>query len=151
MRVAMLVVRTRGEQPPGFAQVRADRPVGGVELGVDDAALPAEPGPVLAVLAIAFNRELGAEPMRLAQLEIVLAVIGRHVDQARAAVGGDKVARQQRPRLGKEPAEVVHRVAQLQTDQMLGLQSPTGLTSRVFVSPARAAFKLFEQSFGYDH
>ena len=46
MRVAMLEVRARGEQPAGLAQVRADRPVGRIELGVDDAALPAEPQPV---------------------------------------------------------------------------------------------------------
>ena len=49
--------------------------------------------------------------MRLAQVEVVLAVVGRHVDEAGAALGGDEVARQERARLGEEPAEVVHRVA----------------------------------------
>ena len=49
--------------------------------------------------------------MRLAQREIVLAVIGRHVDEAGAGVGGDEIAGQERARLGEEPAEVVHRVA----------------------------------------
>ena len=53
----------------------------------------------------------GVQPVRLAQLEIVLAVVGRHVDEPGAGVGGDEIARQERPRLGEEPAEVVHRVA----------------------------------------
>ena len=74
-------------------------------------ALPAEPGPVLAVLAVGLDREHRVDAVRLAQLEVVLAVVGRHVDEAGAAVGGDEVAGQERPRLGEEPAEVVHRVA----------------------------------------
>ncbi len=45
--VGMLVVRARREQRAGLAQVRADRAVGGVELGVDDAspARRASPSP----------------------------------------------------------------------------------------------------------
>src|SRR5690606_37737726 len=57
------------------------------------------------------DHELGRDAVRLAQLEVVLAVIGRHVDEAGAALGGDELARQERPRLGVKPAEVVHRVA----------------------------------------
>ena len=49
--------------------------------------------------------------MRAAQLEIVLAMVGRHVDEAGALVGGDEVAGQERARLGEEAAELVHRVA----------------------------------------
>eukprot|EP01035_Chromulina_nebulosa_P035392 gene35391-47566_t len=49
--------------------------------------------------------------MRLAQLEIVLAVIRRHMDETGAGIGGDEVAGQERARLGEEPAQRVHRVA----------------------------------------
>ncbi len=49
--------------------------------------------------------------MRLAQFEIVLAVVRRHMDESGAAVGGDEIAREEWARLGEEPAEVVHRVA----------------------------------------
>ncbi len=111
MRIAVHEVRAGGEQGAGFAQVRADRPVRRVELGVDDAALPAQPQPVLAILAVALDREHRVDAVRLAQLEIVLAMVGRHVDEARALVGGDEVARQERTRLGEEAAEMVHRVA----------------------------------------
>jgi hypothetical protein len=111
MRIAMLVVRTRREQPAGLAQVRADRPIGRVELGIDDRALSAEPAPVGAVLAVAFHGELRLQPVRLAQLEIVLAVVRGHMDQPGAALGGDEVAGQEWAGFGKEPAEVVHRVA----------------------------------------
>ena len=38
-------------------------------------------------------------------------MVGRHVDEAGAGVGGDVVARQERPRLGEEAAEMVHRMA----------------------------------------
>ena len=107
----MLVIGRSCQQSAHFAQIRTDRAIRRIELGVDDRSLPAQPRPVFAVLAIAFNRELRVQAIGLAQLEIVLAVVGRHVDEASAAVGGHKVARQQRPRLSKEPAEVVHRVA----------------------------------------
>ena len=111
MRVAVLEVGGRGEQRAGLAQVGADRPVGRVELGVDHAALAAEPQPVGPVEAARIDREHRVDAVRAAQLEIVLAMVGRHVDEARALVGGDEVARQERPRLGEEPAELVHRVA----------------------------------------
>ena len=62
-------------------------------------------------LPSALDREHRVDADRLAQLEIVDAMVGRHVDQARALVGGDEIARQERPRLGEEPAELVHRVA----------------------------------------
>src|SRR5690606_37268907 len=90
---------------------RTDWPVGRVELRVDDGALSAEPAPVLAILTVAFDRELLPDAVRLAQLEVVLAVVRRHVHEAGSAVGGDEVARQERARLGEEPAEVMHRMA----------------------------------------
>ncbi len=107
----MLIVERGGEQRAGFAQVAVDRPVGRVELGVDDRTLAAEPQPVLAIFAVALDREDGIDAVRLAQLEIVFAMVGRHMDQAGAAVGGDKVAGQERAGLGEEAAELVHRVA----------------------------------------
>ncbi len=110
MRVGVRIVLRCREQRARFAQVRTDRPIGGVELRVDHRALPAEPAPVLAVLAVALDRELRRQAVGLAQLEIVLAVVGRHVDQPGAGVGGDELARQERPRLGEKSAEVVHRV-----------------------------------------
>src|SRR3546814_19541222 len=79
--------------PICFAQVGAERAVGGVELGVDDAALAAEPRPVGAVLAVALDREDGVDAVRLAQVEIILAMVGRHMDEAGDAVGGDEIAR----------------------------------------------------------
>ncbi len=45
-----------------------------------------------------------------AQQEVVVAMVGRHVNEARAAVGGDEIARQKGARLRVEPAEMVHRV-----------------------------------------
>ena len=38
-------------------------------------------------------------------------MVGRHVDDTRTRISGDEIAREHRARLGKEPAEVVHRVA----------------------------------------
>ena len=103
MRVAVLIVGRGGEQGAGLAQVRADRPVGRVELIVDDAALAAEPQPVLAILAVALDREHRIDAVRLAQLEIILAMVGRHMDQAGAAVGGDELAGQEGRGLAKKP------------------------------------------------
>ena len=49
--------------------------------------------------------------MGLAQVEIILAMIGREMDDAGAAIGGYKIAGQHRARFSIEPAEFVHRVA----------------------------------------
>ena len=110
MRVAVLEVRARREQRACLAQVRADRPVGRIELGVDDAALSAEPQPVGPVEAAGIDREYRIDAIGAAQLEIVLAMVGCHVDEAGALVGGNEVAGKERPRLGEEAAELVHRV-----------------------------------------
>ena len=101
----------RGEQRAGLTQVGADRPVRRVELLVDDRALPAEPRPILAILAVALHREDRIDAVRLADLEILLAMIGRHVDEASARVGRDVVPWDQRTRFGEEVAELVHWVA----------------------------------------
>src|SRR4029079_3823718 len=99
------------EQRSRLAQIRADRAVGRVELGVDDAPLPPEPQPVGPVEAARIDREDRIDAVGAAQLEIILAMVGHHVDEARALVGGDEVAGEEWPRPGEEPAELVHRVA----------------------------------------
>src|SRR4029079_14507537 len=82
-----------------------------VELGVDDAAAAGKPRPVVEVEAGVIDDEDRVDPGRLADVEILFAMVGREVDQARAGVGGDMVAGQQRARLGEKAAELVHRVA----------------------------------------
>jgi hypothetical protein len=111
VRIAVLVIRARASSSACFAQVRTDRAVGRVEFGVDDAALSAEPAQSVAIFAVAFDRELGIDAVRLAQVKVVLAMVGRHMDKAGAAVGGDEIAGQERAGLGKEAAQMVHRVA----------------------------------------
>jgi hypothetical protein len=125
----MLVVGARRQQRAHFGQRRTDRAVGRVELGIDHAALAAEPAPVLAILAIAHHGELGLDAMGLAQREVVLAMVGRHVDQAGAAFGGDEIAREQRARLGKEAAQRVHRVAGDGAGEVRALASHSGAAS----------------------
>ena len=72
----------------------------------------------------------GSMPLRLAQLEIVLAMVGRHVDEAGALVGGDEVAGQERPRLGEEAAELVHRVAGDGAGEVGAFDSPDIVSAR---------------------
>ena len=96
MGVAVLVIRRRREQPAAFAKGCANRAIGRVEFGVDDAALPAEPRPVGAVFAVTLNREDRINAVCLAQIKIILAVIGRHMDKACAAVSGDEITGEER-------------------------------------------------------
>ena len=100
-----------GEQAAGLAKVAVDRSVRRVELGVDHRALASEPGPVLAIAAVVGDGEHRIDPDLLADQEVLLAMVRRHVDEAGALLGGDMVAGQERPRLGKEAAETVHRMA----------------------------------------
>mgnify|MGYP002651516051 CR=1 FL=1 len=93
-----------------LTQVGADRAVLADEFGVDDAPLPAEPEPVLAIFAVALDCEDGVDAVRLAEREVVLAMVGRHVDKTRARVGGHEIARKERARLGEESAKGVHRM-----------------------------------------
>src|SRR3954454_7154477 len=111
MRVTVLEVRARSEERPDIPQVRAYWPVGRIELGVDHAALSAEPQPIGTVETARIDGEDRINAIGAAQLEIVLAMVGCHVDKAGALVGGDEFARKKRPRLGKEAAELVHRVS----------------------------------------
>ena len=93
-------------------QVLQDRAFTRIELGIDDAAQPAEPCPVGAILAVGFNGEDRLDADRLAQRKVVLAVVRGHVDEAGAGLGGDEGrAVEEGARLGEEAAELVHRVA----------------------------------------
>lgn len=113
-----------GEQGAGFAQVRADRAVRRDELLVDHRSLAAEPQPVGAVHPRAVDCEDGIDPVRLAQQEVVLAMVRRHVDETGTRVGGDEVAGQERARLGEEAAEMVHRVARYGVGEVSTLTGP---------------------------
>src|SRR3546814_18667535 len=107
MRIAVLEILARGEEGAGVAQVRADRAVGRVELLVDDRSLAAEPEPVLAIAPVILDREDGVDAVRLAQQEIVLAMVGRHVNQAGARPGGDEIAGGARAGVSEEAAAMV--------------------------------------------
>src|SRR5690606_13810807 len=90
----------------------------------DHRSLAAEPGPVGAVLAVAFDGEDRIDAVVLAQEEVVLAMVGRHMDEAGAGVGGDEVAGEQRAGLGEEATEMVHRVAGDRAGEVLAGSSP---------------------------
>ena len=121
MRVGMLVIVAGRKQRARFAQIVADRAFGRIERLVDHAAATflavlvqiarAEPLPVVAVAPVGHDREDRLEPVGTAQQEVVLAMVGRHMDEAGAAVGGDEIARQEGARPGVKPAELVHRMA----------------------------------------
>ena len=111
MRIAVLEIRAGGEQRAGLAQVGADRPLRRIELGVDHAPLAAEPLPVRPVEAAVVDREHRIDPRRLADQEILLAMVGRHVDEPGTGVGGDMLGREEGTWAGEEAAEMVHRVA----------------------------------------
>ncbi len=90
MRVAVLVIGGRREQAACIAQIRTDRTIGRVEFGVDDAALSGQPSPIIAVFAIGGDGENGFNAVRLAQVKVILAMIGGHMDKAGAGFGGDE-------------------------------------------------------------
>src|SRR4029453_5358798 len=124
---AVRVVGGGGQQPASVAQVGADGAVGRIELIVDYRSLAAEPFPVLAVLAVRLDREHRVDAVGLAQFKIVLAMVGRHVDQAGAAVGGDEVAGQEGARPGEEAPEMVHGVADGRAGKLRSLYMPDWL------------------------
>ena len=107
----MAIVRACRHQRAHFGQRGADRAIGRVEFGIDDAALPGQPQPVIAITAITFDREHRFQPMRLAQQKVVFAVVGRHMHKPGARFGGDEIARQKRPRPREKAAQFMHRVA----------------------------------------
>ncbi len=107
----MRKIIARREQRAHAAQIRTDRPLGGDELLVDHRSLPAEPRPIVAIHPRAVDREDRLNAILLAQQEIVLAMIGRHMDEPGARLGRDEIARQEWAGLCEEPAERVHRMA----------------------------------------
>ena len=111
MRVAVLEVGARGEQRAGLAQVRADRPVGRVELVVDDAALAAEPQPVGPVEAARSTAKTGSMPFALHSSKSSSPWSGamwtRPVPWSVVTKSPGRNGRG----LAKKPAELVHRVA----------------------------------------
>ena len=137
MRIAVREIVRRREQRAGRAQVAADRPVGGDELLVDDAPLPAEPRPIGPVEPRAVDREHRIDAVRLAQQEVVLAMIGRHVDEAGTLVGSDEIARQERAGLGEEcqrplPIPVIPAKAGIQTrGPRLWIPAFAGMTKKI--------------------
>src|SRR3546814_15928140 len=91
--------------------VRTNWAFGRIQLGRDDRALAAQPCPIGAVETIGFDREHRVDAMRLAQREIVLAMIRGHVDEAGAGIRSDEIPGEERAWLGEEAAALVHRVA----------------------------------------
>ena len=140
MRVGVLVVCRSRKQRARFAQVGADRAIRCVELGVDDAHAAlirsAQPLPVVAVAAVVHHREDGVDAVRLAKVEVVLAVVGRHVDEAGAAIGGDEVAGEQRARRSVEPAQCVHRMAGEGSGEVCAFDYPVVLDALAVDHPA---------------
>ena len=110
--------RPGAQQRPRSAQIIADRPFRRVQRGVDDVlGFAAQPQPIGAVTAIAFHGKHGVDPMRLAQREIILAMVGRHVDKPGAGIRGDEIAGQEGAGTREEVAQLVHRVPNDSTGQ----------------------------------
>ena len=107
----MLIIGRCREQAASRVQRSANGAVRRVEFGVDDAAFTAEPEPISAIFAVAFDREHRVDSVCLAQVKVILAMIGRHMDEAGAAISGDEVACEHWARFRKETAEMVHWVA----------------------------------------
>ena len=106
------------EQRARLAQVRTDRAFRAVEILVDHPAgalvAARQPFPVLAIDAVGIDREHRIDAIGLAQVKIILAMIGRHMDQPGTRIGCDEMRTiEERTRLGVEFAigELVrHRV-----------------------------------------
>ena len=65
------------------------------------------------------------DPQRLARNEILLAMVGRHVDEAGARVGGDMVGGEEGAGLGEEAAKCVHRVTGDSSGELSAYKIPT--------------------------
>ena len=107
MRIAVLEL-VRRQQRTGFAQRGADGALRVIELIRNDIALALQPqpvGPVGAIGAIAENGEHWVDAVGLAEGEIILAMVGRHVDEAGALLGGDEITGQERARAGVSSLE----------------------------------------------
>ena len=157
MRIGVLVILTCAQQSARVAKVRTDRPVRRVEVGIDDRAAAllairiqiarAQPRPVVSIASIAHDCEDGFDAHGLAQVEIVLAVIGRHVDEAGAAIGGDEIAGQHGAERFVEAAELVHRMADFGSGEV-GAFDCHPLSDRTRESQRRALLECLDQRFG---
>ena len=108
MRIAVYVIVVGRQQRTRLAQRGADRTVQRIDL-VD--MIAADHGPVVLVAAVRPDDEHRVDPRRAAKPEIVFAMIGRHVNEARAAVGCDEIAGEKRARFGEEGVQFVQWVA----------------------------------------
>ena len=106
----MLKISRRCNQTAALAQIRANRTIGRVELGIDHTPLPTKPGPVFAILAIGHNCENRIDPIGLAQDEIILTMIRRHMDKPGACIGCDEITGQKWTGFGVKSAKMVHGV-----------------------------------------
>ena len=84
-----------GEQRACFAQVIANWAIGRINLGIDDRAYAAAifglgPSPIGAIPPIALHREHRVDTIGLAQREVILAMVGRHMDEPGARIGRDE-------------------------------------------------------------
>ena len=92
-----------------------------------------------AVEAGIVDREDGIDAGRLADQEILLAMIGRHMDEAGAGVGGDMVGGQEGAGAGEEAAEMVHRMA---GDGAGEVGIPSASTRRFLAKAAESSFSI---------
>ena len=112
MRIAVLeIARWPRAAPPASRRSVQIGPSGALNLLLITLPWPPSHAQSVAIVAVALDREHRIDAVRLAQQEIVLAMIRRHMDEAGAGVGGDEIAGQERAGLGEEAAEMVHRVA----------------------------------------
>ena len=110
MRVAVRIVAV-GEQRSRRAQrarddvvLRAEPPIDVIDVHAADHR------PVGTVGAIRLHDEQRLDSVRLTQLEIFLAVVGRLVDQSGPLIGGDEISRHHRTRLVEERVRARERV-----------------------------------------
>ena len=129
-------IGTGREQGACLAQIRTDRTFGAVKILVDHAAgalvATRQPFPVIAIDAIRLDREHWVDAVFLAQIEIILAMIRRHMHQPGTGIGGDKMRTiEKRARFGVKFAVrefVGHRVFGGSTGELGAFATPaTGI------------------------
>ncbi len=124
MRIAVLEIRARREQRAVASRKSVQiGPSGALNLALMTLRLRflsrARPSPVITKTAIGLNGEHRIDSVGLAQFEIVLAVVGRHMDEARALVGSDKIAWQGGGEALRRTPPHAHRVVGCCSTQLL--------------------------------
>ena len=89
VRVAVLKSALAASSAPASRKSEQIGPSGALNLVLMTLPWPPQPRQSVAVEAAVIDHEHRVDPGRLAQLEVLLAMVRRHVDQARALVGGD--------------------------------------------------------------